>query len=75
MALKGIDAVVFGVADMAEAKGFERIAVTKTKCMTAIVLGSARSTSCYLIAVMLHPGGVAKQRGDQPVHYFEVQDV
>jgi hypothetical protein len=60
---------------MAEAKGYAQIGVTKSNCTTVIVGGSPRSTSCYVIAVMLHAGETAKPRGDRQVQYYRGEDV
>lgn len=60
---------------MAAARGFSHIGVTKNSCTTAIIGGVARSTSCYLIAVMLNEQETAKSREGREVQYYSVKTV
>lgn len=62
-------------AALAEARGFERIGITKARCMTAVVLGRPRSTACYLIATMLHGDDIVAPHGADPVEYITVATV
>ena len=62
-------------SDMASERGFTRIGVTKNSCTTAVIGGSPRSTSCYIIAVMLNGQETAKSRGSREVRYYDVKDV
>lgn len=62
-------------SEMAADRGFSHIGVTKNSCTTAIIGGTPRSTSCYLIAVMLNEQETAKSRGGREVRYYSVKTV
>jgi hypothetical protein len=62
-------------SEMAADRGFSRIGVTKNSCTTAIIAGTPRSTSCYVIAVMLNEQETAKSRGSREVQYYSVKTV
>jgi hypothetical protein len=66
--------LVVKASDMAKAKGFSRIGVTKTNCSTVFISGSPRSTSCYIIAVMLNDLETTEPRGNRDVQYYNVDD-
>lgn len=67
--------LVVKASEMAKAKGFPRIGVTKSNCTAVAASGSPRSTSCYIIAVMLNELETTEPRGSRDVQYYNVDDV
>ncbi len=69
------DKLITKASEMAADRGFSRIGVTKNSCTTAVIVGTPRSTSCYVIAVMLNEHETTKSRGDREVQYYSVKTV
>ena len=69
------DKLITKASEMAADRGFSRIGVTKNSCTTAVIAGTPRSTSCYVIAVMLNEHETTKSRGDREVQYYSVKTV
>ncbi|MET4596215.1 hypothetical protein ACVKSY_003080 [Sphingomonas sp. PvP107] len=69
------DKLIIKASKMAADRGFSRIGVTKESCTTAVIAGTPRSTSCYVIAVMLNEQETTKSRGDREVQYYSVKTV
>jgi len=69
------DKLITKASEMADDRGFSRIGVTKNSCTTAVIAGTPRSTSCYVIAVMLNEQETTKSRGDREVQYYSVKTV
>ena len=61
--------------DMADARGFPRIGVTRAECDTVFVSNSPRSMSCTVAAAMLQAGETTEPVGKRDVLYFDRDDV
>ena len=70
-------AALMKIAEMAEAKGYGRIGVTKVSdCGTLMMNGTiAVAVSCRILAQMVRPGEAAKPEGDRKVVYFAVGEL
>lgn len=69
------DKLVAKSSDMAAAKGYPRIGVTKASCATVFVSHSPRYMVCKSTAVMLNQQEAVGPRGDRVVRYYDVDDV